>query len=74
MAAWAMGRDLENHSPADPLLSIKPEFPLSTSRPTDNVHLTATECNCQSGLQRQVLPRATEATIFASPENPKAPR
>jgi hypothetical protein len=30
---------------------IRLEFPLSTSRPADNVHLAGTECNCQSGLQ-----------------------
>jgi len=40
-----------------------PEFPLSASGPTDNIHLTASACNCQSGLQCKVLPRAARAAI-----------
>jgi hypothetical protein len=47
-----------------------PEFPLSTSDSTNNVHLTATECNCQSGFQCEVVPWATEGAFFASSENP----
>ena len=39
--------------------------------PTASVLLTATERNCQSGLQCRVLPRAAEGVILASPENPK---
>ncbi len=48
-----------------------PNFPFSFSGPTDNVHLTAADRNCQSGLQCKVLPRATEMAIGASRENPK---
>jgi len=39
--------------------------------PTDNILLTATGRNCQSGLQCRVLPRAAQGVILASPENPK---
>jgi hypothetical protein len=48
-----------------------PEFPLSTWGPINNVRLTATECNCQSGFQCEVLPWATEGAIFASLETPE---
>jgi hypothetical protein len=46
-----------------------PEFPLSTSGPTDEIRLTAAEPNFQSSLQRKVLPRATEENIAVSREN-----
>jgi hypothetical protein len=47
------------------------EFPLSTSAPNDNIHVTAAERYCESGLQAKVLSRATEAAIGASRESPK---
>ncbi len=34
-----------------------PVFPLWTFCPIDNIHLTTTDRNCQSGLQCQVLPQ-----------------
>ncbi len=43
-----------------------------TSRPTDNVPLTASACKVQSSIQCWVLPRTTEGVSFTSPENPKA--
>jgi hypothetical protein len=53
---------------------IDPESPLLTSGPTNNVHLTALECNWQSGLQCKVLPWVTERVSFTSLENPKVPK
>src|SRR5207253_1296175 len=41
-------------------------------RPTDSLHLTAAERNCQSRSQSWVLPRATERVSLIPPENPKA--
>jgi hypothetical protein len=48
-----------------------PEFLLSFSGPTGNIHLTAAERNCQSGLRCKVVPRATEGAIDACRENSK---
>jgi len=39
-----------------------PEFPLSTSGPTEKIHLTATERSFQSSLQCKVLPGAYRHT------------
>src|SRR5947209_7578891 len=40
----------------DVRVPVEPEFPLSTSRPLHNIHLTATECNFQLRLHASALP------------------
>jgi hypothetical protein len=42
------------------------------SRPTVNIHLTATAGNSQLGLRHPVLERTTRGTTFPSPEGLKA--
>src|SRR5215472_6461107 len=49
-----------------------PEFPLSPSSPTQIKRPTASDCNCQPGLQLTGFPRTTQAVSFQSPKIAKA--
>jgi hypothetical protein len=39
--------------------TLRPQLPLSTSEPSDNIRLTASECNGQSGFRRSAPPATT---------------
>jgi hypothetical protein len=64
-----MPKDSRAFAICDLRFAIKPEFPLWAFCPTDEIHLTTAERNCQSGLQCQVLPPPTEWPIGASDKN-----